>query len=62
MTYTVSNFIHGKKVNDKHTVYHDIHNPALGKVVGRAAFATASDIQHAIQSSHDAFLEWSKVP
>ncbi len=40
----------------------EIRNPATGEIVGRAAAATAHDVDMAIDAADSAFRKWSAVP
>ena len=39
----------------------EIHDPATGELVGRAAASSADDIDRAVRSAHDAFPAWSRL-
>ena len=57
---TSSLLLHGERVPSSDGATYDIPSPATGEVIGKAASASAEDIERAVASSKDAFAEWSK--
>lgn len=55
-------FIDGKSVVSKSTHWQDVVNPATQQVVGRVPFATAQEVQAAVESAAKAFQTWRKTP
>jgi malonate-semialdehyde dehydrogenase (acetylating)/methylmalonate-semialdehyde dehydrogenase len=41
---------------------HKVTNPATGATIAQVPFATAADVDRAVQSAHAAFLTWRSVP
>ena len=41
---TLDNFIGGRWVISSATSYYDVHNPAVGDVIGRTPLSTAADV------------------
>lgn len=58
----LSFFIDGKWETAEGGVYHDVTNPATGAVLARVPYATAADVNRAVEAAHRAFLKWRDVP
>jgi malonate-semialdehyde dehydrogenase (acetylating)/methylmalonate-semialdehyde dehydrogenase len=41
---------------------HPVTNPATGASIAQVAYATAADVDRAVQAAHAAFLKWRDVP
>src|SRR5581483_6673616 len=59
---TLDNFIGGRWVKAHATEYFDVHNPALGEVIGRTPLSTAVDVDAAVQAAAAAFPRWRDTP
>ncbi|MEQ1961652.1 CoA-acylating methylmalonate-semialdehyde dehydrogenase [Xenorhabdus khoisanae] len=57
----VKNFIGGQLTDSQSSRISSIFNPATGQVVRQVALSTTHETQHAIESAHLAFTEWSKT-
>ena len=54
--------INGQWIESKTTEWRDVINPATQQVLARVPFATAEEIEAAVQSAHAAFASWRKTP
>lgn len=54
--------INGQWIESKTTEWRDVINPATQQVLARVPFATADEIEAAVQSAHAAFASWRKTP
>jgi malonate-semialdehyde dehydrogenase (acetylating)/methylmalonate-semialdehyde dehydrogenase len=59
---TVKLLINGEFVESKTTEWRYIVNPATQEVLARVPFATANEVNEAIQSAHTAFKTWKDTP
>lgn len=59
---TVKLLIDGAFVESRSTVWRDIVNPATQEVLARVPFATAEEVDAAVQSARAAFRSWRKTP
>src|SRR5206468_12596461 len=59
---TLDNFIGGRWVKARATEFFDVHNPAIGEVIGRAPLSTAADVEAAVQAATAAFPAWRDTP
>jgi len=59
---TLDNFIGGRWVKAQTTDFFDVHNPALGEVIGRTPLSSAADVDAAVQAASRAFPEWRDTP
>src|SRR5499427_3911721 len=59
---TLDNFIAGRWVKARATDYFDVHNPAVGDVIGRTPLSTADDVDAAVQAAARAFPAWRDTP
>src|ERR671939_2108941 len=59
---TLDNFIGGRWVKARTTEYFDVHNPAIGEVIGRTPMSTAEDVDLAVQAATKAFPAWRDTP
>jgi malonate-semialdehyde dehydrogenase (acetylating)/methylmalonate-semialdehyde dehydrogenase len=41
---------------------HNIVNPASGEIIAQVPYATVQDVDRAVKTAHQAFLEWREVP
>jgi malonate-semialdehyde dehydrogenase (acetylating)/methylmalonate-semialdehyde dehydrogenase len=54
----LDNFIGGRWVNAQTKDFFDVHNPALGEVIGRTPLSSAADVDAAVQAASRAFPAW----
>jgi malonate-semialdehyde dehydrogenase (acetylating)/methylmalonate-semialdehyde dehydrogenase len=59
---TLDNFIGGRWVKAQTTDFFDVHNPALGEVIGRTPLSSAADVDAAVQAAARAFPAWRDTP
>jgi len=59
---TLDNFIGGRWVKARATDYFDVHNPAVGEVIGRTPLSTAADVDDAVRAATEAFPRWRDTP
>ena len=59
---TLGNFIGGRWVKAQTTDFFDVHNPAVGEVIGRTPLSSAADVDAAVQSASRAFPAWRDTP
>src|SRR5471030_2038374 len=59
---TLDNFIGGRWVKARATDFFDVHNPAVGDVIGRTPLSTAEDVDAAAQAAAQAFPAWRDTP
>jgi len=59
---TLDNFIGGRWVKARATTFFDVHNPAVGNVIGRTPLSTADDVDAAVQAATQAFPAWRDTP
>src|SRR5262245_16055902 len=59
---TLDNFIGGRWVKSQTSEFFDVHNPALGEVIGRTPLSTAADVDAAVQAATQAFPVWRDTP
>jgi malonate-semialdehyde dehydrogenase (acetylating)/methylmalonate-semialdehyde dehydrogenase len=59
---TLDNFIGGQWVKSRATDFFDVHNPAVGDVIGRTPLSTAADVDAAVQAATAAFPGWRETP
>jgi malonate-semialdehyde dehydrogenase (acetylating) / methylmalonate-semialdehyde dehydrogenase len=59
---TLDNFIGGRWVKSHATEFFDVHNPAIGDVIGRTPLSTAADVDAAVQAASHAFPDWRETP
>jgi malonate-semialdehyde dehydrogenase (acetylating)/methylmalonate-semialdehyde dehydrogenase len=59
---TLDNFIGGRWVKARATSFFDVHNPAVGDVIGRTPLSTADDVDAAVQAAARAFPAWRDTP
>jgi malonate-semialdehyde dehydrogenase (acetylating)/methylmalonate-semialdehyde dehydrogenase len=59
---TLDNFIGGKWVKAHAPEFFDVHNPALGEVIGRTPLSTAEDVDAAVDAAARAFPGWRDTP
>src|SRR5207249_6841903 len=58
----LDNFIGGRWVTARTTEFFDVHNPAIGDVIGRTPLSTSSDVDAAVQAAATAFPAWRDTP
>ncbi|OLB63583.1 MAG: methylmalonate-semialdehyde dehydrogenase (acylating) [Acidobacteria bacterium 13_2_20CM_2_66_4] len=58
----LDNFIGGRWVKARTTEFFDVHNPAIGDVIGRTPLSTSSDVDAAVQAAATAFPAWRDTP
>src|SRR5262249_45105147 len=59
---TLDNFIGGRWVKARASSYFDVHNPAVGEVIGRTPLSTSEDVDAAVQAPAQAFPAWRDTP
>jgi len=59
---TLDNFIGGRWVKARATDFFDVHNPAVGDIIGRTPLSTAADVDAAVQAAAQAFPAWRDTP
>ena len=59
---TLDNFIGGRWVKARTSEFFDVHNPAVGEVIGRTPLSTAADVDAAVQAATKAFPAWRETP
>jgi malonate-semialdehyde dehydrogenase (acetylating)/methylmalonate-semialdehyde dehydrogenase len=59
---TLDNFIAGRWVPSRTTEFVDVHNPAVGDLIGRTPLSTAGDVDAAVQAATRAFPAWRDTP
>jgi len=59
---TLDNFIGGQWVKSRTGEYFDVHNPALGEVIGRTPLSTRDDVDAAVHAAAGAFPRWRETP
>ncbi len=59
---TLDNFIGGRWVSSRTSDYFQVHNPAVGDVIGRTPLSTAVDVDAAVQAATRAFPSWRDTP
>ena len=59
---TLDNFIGGRWVKAQATDFFDVHNPAVGDIIGRTPLSTAGDVDAAVQAAARAFPAWRDTP
>jgi len=59
---TLDNFIGGRWVMSSATSYYDVHNPAVGDVIGRTPLSTAADVGAAVAAATAALPAWRDTP
>src|ERR1700730_14866292 len=59
---TLDNFIGGRWVKARTTEFFDVHNPAVGDVIGRTPLSTSADVEAAVQAATQAFPAWRDTP
>jgi malonate-semialdehyde dehydrogenase (acetylating)/methylmalonate-semialdehyde dehydrogenase len=59
---TLDNFIGGRWVKAQATEFFDVHNPAVGDVIGRTPLSTSADVDAAVQAAVKAFPAWRDTP
>jgi malonate-semialdehyde dehydrogenase (acetylating)/methylmalonate-semialdehyde dehydrogenase len=61
-TQSVPLLINGELVESRTAEWRDVVNPATQEVLARVPFATAGEINAAIEGAHAAFASWRKTP
>src|SRR5437588_11370520 len=59
---TLDNFIGGRWVAARTTDFFDVHNPAVGDVIGRTPLSTSADVDAAVAAAREAFPAWRETP
>src|SRR5438034_2949088 len=59
---TLDNFIGGRWVKARATEFFDVHNPAVGDVIGRTPLSTSADVDAAVDAGRAAFPGWRETP
>jgi len=59
---TLDNFIGGRWVKARATDFFEVHNPAIGAVIGRTPLSTSADVDAAVQAAAQAFPAWRDTP
>src|SRR5262249_32022488 len=58
----LDNFIGGRWVKAQSSDYFDVHNPAVGEVIGRTPLSTGAGGDAAVQAAARAFPSWRDTP
>jgi malonate-semialdehyde dehydrogenase (acetylating)/methylmalonate-semialdehyde dehydrogenase len=58
----LDNFIGGRWVKAHAAEYFDVHNPAVGELIGRTPLSTAEDVEAAVTAATRAFPAWRDTP
>jgi len=58
----LDNFIGGRWVKAQTAEFFDVHNPAVGDVIGRTPLSTGADVDAAVRAATDAFPAWRDTP
>ena len=58
----LDNFIGGEWVPARAADWFDVHNPAVGDVIGRTPMSTADDVESAVRAAATAFPAWRDTP
>ncbi len=58
----LQNYIDGEWVTSESERWLDVHNPALGEVIGRVPLSNAAEVSHAAEAAAAAFQEWRETP
>jgi malonate-semialdehyde dehydrogenase (acetylating) / methylmalonate-semialdehyde dehydrogenase len=58
----LDNFIGGRWVKAHASEYFDVHNPAVGELIGRTPLSTAEDVDAAVAAATRAFPAWRDTP
>src|SRR5262245_51225277 len=58
----LDNFIGGRWVKAHAAEFFDVHNPAVGEVIGRTPLSTSADVDAAVQAAANAFPAWRETP
>src|SRR5215471_16473942 len=59
---TLDNFLGSRCARAQTSEFFDVHNPALGDVIGRTPLSTAADVDAAVQAAAGAFPAWRDTP
>src|SRR5262245_22016755 len=59
---TLDNFIGGRWVPSQASEFFDVHNPAVGDVIGRTPLSTPGDVDAAVRAAQQAFPGWRETP
>src|SRR3954463_15192370 len=59
---TLDNFIGGRWGTGPPSKFFDVHNPAVGDIIGRTPLSTAEDVDAAVQAATQAFPAWRDTP
>src|SRR5437762_8373534 len=58
----LDNFIGGRWTKAQTAEFFDVHNPAVGDVIGRTPLSSAADVDAAVQAATAAFPAWRDTP
>jgi len=58
----LDNFIGGRWLKAQPADYFDVHNPAVGEVIGRTPLSSAADVDAAVKAAAAAFPAWRDTP
>ena len=58
----IQHYIGGKRVDGSSGRWGDVFNPATGEKIRRVAFATAGEVDRAVQAAAAAFPGWAATP
>ncbi len=58
----IQHYIGGKRVDGASGRWGDVYNPATGEKIRRVAFATAGEVDQAVQAAAAAFPGWAATP
>ena len=62
MTSTLTHWIDGAAVPGASARFGDVYNPAAGEVIARVPFASASEVDDAVQAAAEAAPGWAATP
>jgi malonate-semialdehyde dehydrogenase (acetylating) / methylmalonate-semialdehyde dehydrogenase len=59
---TLDNFIGGRWIKAQTAEFFEVHNPAVGDVIGRTPLSSAADVDAAVRAATQAFPAWRDTP
>ncbi len=62
MEGSLKHYIDGKWLESRSGVYHDVYNPALGRIIGRTPAAHPDEVEQAAQAAFRAAQGWGEIP
>ncbi len=58
---TIKNWVNGIRIDADTSEFQNVYCPYNGKVLGRVPLSIATDVDKAVQSAQEAYLEWKKL-